>query len=56
MNILVVEGEDGARAVFTNTLFGKGDQATFANSGEDALALSEKRRLTPLLPTLNYRR
>ena len=58
MNILVVDGEDGARAVFTNTLFRKGDQATFANSGEDALALFRKKAfdlvITDIkLPTMN---
>lgn len=42
MNILVVDGEDGAREVFTNTLYRKGYQAIFANSGEDALALFRK--------------
>jgi CheY-like chemotaxis protein len=42
MNILVVDGEEGAREVFTNTLFRQGYQAIFANSGEDALALFRK--------------
>jgi hypothetical protein len=32
MNILVVDGEDRAREVFTNTFFRKGDEVTFANS------------------------
>ena len=43
MNILVVDGEDSAREVFTNTLFRKRDQATFASNGEDALALFRKK-------------
>jgi two-component system response regulator (stage 0 sporulation protein F) len=42
MKILVVDGEDGAREVFNNTLFRKGYQATFATSGEVALALFNK--------------
>lgn len=42
MNILVVDGEEGARIVFLNTLFRRGYQATFARSGEDALDHLEK--------------
>jgi len=58
MNILVVDGEDGAREVFTNTLFRQGYLAIFANSGEDALALFRKSAfdlvITDIqLPTMN---
>lgn len=58
MNILVVDGEDGAREVFTNTLFRQGYKAIFANSGEDALALFRKSAfdlvITDIqLPTMN---
>lgn len=42
MNILVVDGEDGAREVYTNTLYRNGYQAIFANSGEEALVLFGK--------------
>jgi DNA-binding NtrC family response regulator len=44
MDILVVDGEEGAREVFSNTLFRKEYQATFARSGEDALDLFKKNR------------
>lgn len=42
MHILVVDGEEGAREVFSNTLLRQGYQATFARSGEDALDLIRK--------------
>jgi two-component system response regulator (stage 0 sporulation protein F) len=42
MNVLVVDSEEGARVVFSNTLLCRGYQATFASSGEDALDLIRK--------------